>query len=849
MLFLPCATVAIPVCGQETEPDSYEEILVYMRVHGVGGFDINAYFNYDNDRLYLPVADLFSFLKINYRVTDHQTSISGYFLDESRIYEIDHTTLTIKLDERVIPLTADDIIRTETGLYMFTGVFGRAFGLFCTFNFRAMSVELKTDLELPAIRDMRLQMMRRNLEQLRGEIEVDTTLPREHHLFRFGMVDWAFSSTQISNKTTDNRLSFATGMELLGGETNLFFNYSSRDGFHLRNQQYYWRWVSEENKSLRQIRAGKIGAGSIASIFEPMHGISVSNASTRYRRSFGSYTMNDYTEPGWTVELYINNVLVAYQVADASGYYSFDVPLVYGSSQVMLKFYGPYGEERIKEQFINIPFNFLPKGEIEYTITGGLVQDTSNSRFARASANFGISRFLTAGGGIEYLSALEKHPNIPFVSASVAPLRNLLITGEYAYGVRSKALLNYRLPSNLMVELDYTTYEDEQEAIRFNYLEERRVTMNIPFTANWLRGTARLTYKQNVYEFLTYNTANATFSTNFGPVNMNISGFASWVNITEKWKPYIYSNFALGVRLRKAIMLRPQLQYDFSGGEVVSFKAEAEKRIKRAAVFSMSYQNNFQADYQSVEVAFRWDLPFAQSNVSARLSNYDLTTTQGARGSFAFGGGNGFIHATNRSSISRGGITITPFLDINHNGIRDEDEPLASGLNVKINGGRMMQRSQDSLIRVVELEPYTGYLIELDDAGLDNISWSLPFKVISVTVDPNQFKNVNIPIQPGGEISGTVYLISDNRLRGIGRVLINIHRSDGTFVKSVMSESDGYFFYLGLAPGEYYAQIDPGQLRRISMSAGPEIIQFSIMPVEYGDIVDDLEFFVRSKEK
>jgi hypothetical protein len=401
---LLAGTVWLP--ASEPVTGDVEEVLVFVRVQGVGGFDVVALYSYDNERLYLPVTEFFTFLQILNEPSQHHLSISGFFIEESRAYVIDHSSHTITIDGKTIHLTSADMIRTETGLYLHTGVFGRAFGLHTTFHFRSMSVDIRTDLELPAIREMRLLQMRRNLEQLRGEVVADTTIDRRYHLFRMGMIDWSISSTQISRKTTDNRISIGLGMELLAGETNLFLNHSTRDGWNWRNQQYQWRFVNNDNRVFRQVRAGKIGPGSIASIYDPLHGVTITSASTSFRRSFGEYTLNEYTEPGWTVELYVNNVLVAYQVADASGYYSFDVPLVYGSSQVMLKYYGPYGEERIRERFINIPFNFLPTGEVEYTLTTGLLQDTLGTLYARAAAGIGVTRFLTLGGGIEYLTSI-----------------------------------------------------------------------------------------------------------------------------------------------------------------------------------------------------------------------------------------------------------------------------------------------------------------------------------------------------------------------------------------------------------------------------------------------------------
>jgi outer membrane usher protein FimD/PapC len=114
------------------------------------------------------------------------------------------------------------------------------------------------------------------------------------------------------------------------------------------------------------------------------------------------------------VELYVNNVIVDYKTADASGLYTFNVPLVYGSTEVMLKFYGPYGEERIQRQYLNIPFNFLPKGELEYNVSYGTVLDKHRSRFAKAEAQYGVTRYLTVGR-VEYLSSITTGKEMPFL--------------------------------------------------------------------------------------------------------------------------------------------------------------------------------------------------------------------------------------------------------------------------------------------------------------------------------------------------------------------------------------------------------------------------------------------------
>jgi hypothetical protein len=286
----PCRLFAI---DSVPEPE-YEEIFVFMRVQGVGSFEINALYSYDNDQLLLPIADLFQYLRINHKISRHLDSISGFIIDEEKRYLVDHTNQRIQIDGITIPLKAGELIKTDLGLFLSTGVFGKAFGLYCTFHFRSLSVELKTSLELPAIRELRLEQMRKNIERLRGEVEVDTTIYRHYNLLRFGMIDWGISSTQINGKESDTRASLGIGSELLGGETNIYLNYSTRDGFNDRNQHYLWRWANNNTKAIKQVRVGKISTGSISSIYNPVLGITATNAPTTFRRSFGEYTLDRF---------------------------------------------------------------------------------------------------------------------------------------------------------------------------------------------------------------------------------------------------------------------------------------------------------------------------------------------------------------------------------------------------------------------------------------------------------------------------------------------------------------------------------------------------------------------------
>lgn len=835
----------VAVMGQLSEPD-FEELGIYLRVEGIGGFDINCLLRLDDNHLFIPVTDLFTLLRINQETSAEYDSVRGFFIDEQKRYIIDYKNLIIRYGNSQTVLNPREIIRTESGLYLFSGIFGRVFGLYCNFNFRALSVELKTDLELPAIRELRLNQMRKNIEALRGEIVADTILNRQYHLFRHGMVDWSVNSSQTSGSKPDNRIALSSGIELFGGETNLDLNYSTREGFDTRNQQYLWRWANNDIALVKQVRAGRIPTNAIATINHPVNGISVTNSPTTYRRSFGLYTVTDYTEPGWSVELYINNVLVNYTVADATGFYKFDIPLVYGTSDVTFKYYGPYGEQRTRTETLNIPFNFLPKGEVEYTMNGGLVQDSSGSVFSHGEVKYGINRYVTVGSGIEYLSSVRTGTTIPFLNASITPHANIMIAGSYNHDVVSRGKVSYRNRSHVLFEVDYARYQQGQKAINYNYLEERRISLSYPVKYEKAGGYTRFAYRQNVYKELSFNTAELMISAYVGPFNANLTTMANWISGSN---PVAGCYLGAGFKVKQGLTVRSLTQFDFSGNGILSQKLEMEAKISRSGFVMLTWDNYFQTSQSSLEVAFRYDLPFAQTNTSVRYGNQRFSANQGARGSLAFGSGNGYVHTDNRSASGRCGVSIIPFLDINHNGEKEPGEDEVFGLDVRINGGRILARMKDSIIRVVDLEPHTSYLIELDNSGFDNISWQLKTKAMKIYVDPNQFKTIRIPVYPMGEVSGTVYLQKKNHLKGIGRILLNIYDHEDRLIHRLMTEQDGYYTFLGLSPGKYKASLDSRQLEKTSMKIKSGAAQYFEIKVDRdGDIVDGIDFIISSSK-
>jgi len=838
------------VLGVDPVPN-YEEILVLMNVQGVGGIQIPAAIL--NDVAYLSMSEVLDYLKIKNTVSPGMDSITGYFILQQSAFVINFAHNQIVYQGRKFDLAPGALIRTTTDLYLRSDYLGSVFGLNCKFNFRSLSISLTTSLDLPVIREIRQEAMRNNLSRLRGEAKVDTTIGRSYPLFKMGMADWGVVATQSTiqglPEQDDNRLYLALGGVVAGGETDVAINYDNQTPFTGSQQFFQWRHVDNDNPVLRQVTAGKIYTPTIASVYSPVIGVQCTNAPTLYRRSFGTYTLTYYSDANWVVELYINNSLVNYAKAPTSGFYTFQVPLVYGNSLLKLRFYGPWGEELSHEQNIQIPFNFLPVGEFEYTASAGIVQDSLNSRLGRVSCNYGLDDRLTVGAGAEYLSSIVTGREIPFVNASLRLGSNFLLSGEYALGVRAKAVASYHLPSDLQLELDYTRYTRGQDAINYSYLEERKAIVSFPFRRRKFTLFSRLSFYQAILPAteLTpaskYTTGEGLLSGVFFGVNTNLTTYA-W--FTQQSAPYVYSSLSMAFRLPAKIILTPQVQYEYSQHRISDLRAEIGKYVSSRGFFNVFYEKNIKSNFTSVGLGLRYDFSFALSGISFTRVDRTLAMVQSASGSVMYDDRTKYVGYDKHSAVGKGGLLIEPYLDLNGNGKRDPGEPRVSGVTIRINGGIVQDNSADTSIRVSGLEAYASYILHLD-ASFESIAWEIRNKTIRVVIDPNQFKVLEIPVAIFGEVTGMVYQKEDSHQQPLGRIVVCFYRGDRSLAGQAITEADGSFDFSGLAPGSYTAELSSGQLEKLRMTCRPRTLPFKISPKIDGDVAEGLEFILESR--
>jgi hypothetical protein len=819
-----------------------EEVSVDLYVREGGMVSIAALIS--DEKAWLSVTDLFDFLKINYLSSPHHNQLSGFFISNDVKYMLDVKSGQLNFNGIKTQLPENVLKKQNNILYLQSDFFNPLFKLDSKFDFRSLTVNLTTLLELPMILEKKQEWMRNNIGNLRNELKADTTLGKIYTGFNVGMIDWSVNTAQDFKGSHDTRANIALGAVVLGGETTIAVQLNDQTLLSGKQQYYLWHSVNNENLLLKQVSLGKINFNATSSIFASVIGVQFSNHPSVLLRNFGTYRLNRTTQPGWMVELYVNGVLIDYRKADAAGYIGFDVPVIYGSTRILLKYYGPNGEQRSTEGNISMPYIFIPVGKLEYTLSAGLVEDSSWSKYSRLQLNYGLIKRLTIGTGVEYLSSITNLKTMPFYTADFRLGRNLMFATEYTPNVRSMLSSNLQLTPNLLVELNATSYTPGQQAIANNYLSEIRAAVSFPLNYKKINVYSKFSYYQIQLHGASYTTAQAYFTGLIMGISSNFSTYALFI---ENSKAIWYSNLALAIRLPAKFLFMPQVQYNYNSKSIISLRAEVQNPITKKGFLNFYYENNFQNNFQSINIGFRYQFPFANLAVTMlKTSGMTPTIISSMAGGFVYDRRSSFTNFTNTPAVGRGGLILSAFIDLNNNGIREKGEPKVEGLLFSISGGSRKENKRDTSVVISNLEGYYEYLLKIDKNSFDEIDWKIKTGSMKVVIRPNEFRVIEIPISVVAEVSGKVYQQTENGRIPMERIYLDIFNERRVLVAKILSETDGFYSYMGLPKGTFTIKPDATQLMKLNLQNPAGEFKCIVKSSINGDTYTNIDFMLEA---
>jgi len=797
--------------------------------------------------LYLPIGELFSRVKVDFNFSKDNSSVTGFFVHEKSKYSIDVLKESATLDEKRYQLYRKDFYITETDIYINTDLYDKIFGIEIDFDFKQLKAFLSSKEKLPAVLEFERSILRNGKnDNPEYTTKADYTIPRMRKYLGLGVMDWGLYYTHSSPGYDFGSYNLSLGSEILGGDLNVFLNGNSDKILEEKNSDIRWRYVDDK----KWFKQGMLGNLNLTSgLLTNTRGFRITNAPPVSRRTIGKYKIFDQTYPNWEVELYINNEFISYAKANENGYFEFNVPLLYGSNYITLKYYGPSGEIRFEERVVQVPFNLIPKGILEYNVSGGTLRVDDHNAFSESTLSWGITDYLTVGSGLTYFDYTGINKFNPNANLSLRIIDNLIFSTNYFHELKKSASLSILLPSQIYTTVSYINYDKNLYFNEAEYKEEKSITAYIPLTFKKYSASFRIGARDIMSDFFKLRLLNTGVFFNYKRFQGSLISNLAWAKTSGNYdNSGSYSSASISYRLLNDLLLRQETNINHSPGKVTSAGIYIDKSIFKAGWLTVSVFRNFENNDYSGGITFRYDFSFSRYSTEYSASRHGWNVYNSVNGSIGFDQFKQKFITDNQNMVSRGGLSLVPFIDLNNNDVLDKNERvLETEFSTIMNAGKLVKSENRKDYWYVDLDPYNKYRLEIVPVSFDNPLLRPKYKTYDLTIDPNRFKLVNVPVYVSGIISGNIVLQSGSTTKGVPTFKIILESSNGLQKYEKLTFSDGEFIFDNIPPGKYVVYPDQDDLNKHSFNSTTGILTVEIRPSEEGEIIDNILFTLVKK--
>lgn len=560
--------------------------------------------------------------------------------------------------------------------------------------------------------------------------------------------------------------------------------------------------------------------------------------------------------PGWTVELYRNQVLLGFEEIGTGGRFAFnDVPLVYGVNLVRLVFYGPQGQRREEDRrlvvgagsaragetqfraFIGEPGSRLfgpvlsngnPDSELGYALEmkHGFTANVSLGAFAtRSREGYGtgspMSDYVGADAQFSFGQVMLDAKAVQQVGAGYAG--ELGVFGSFdgvSVSARHARFVDYRSPASSlgMDPLDAIT------SIRMNM----SVPDGLPVLGGGLvslRGERRdFTEKGTDYV--------AGVDLWHGAERLSI---AHGLDLT-------LSEAANGEQTDSRITYTPAVSYRSGNlsvrGTATLDPAEPDPFRRVAAGATYRFDERTTASL-SGSYSLADSSRALSASVSTDLGPFFLNGFAGLREGGAFNIGIGAVfsfgfdrnyrpYVTSDRLATTGAVAPFVYFDADANGqFEPETDRALEGVGFQGKNSRPLGKRTDSKgeLLLTQLSTVRPLTLAVDEGTLEDPFWVPTHGPITVQPRSGRSFTLEIPIVEGGEISGTISGVVGNSTVPVEGVRVNLITLDDRPVAEARSFGDGFYLFEKVPPGTYVLTVADGQkLEGVTLMASERIV-------------------------
>ncbi len=827
-------------------PEGAEEVFFTLRHKRILIVYIDAVIN--KDKIMLPLIPLLRHLQVYHEADTLARRVEGRQPRSGRDFVVDVAGRLLQRDDALLPIQNEDMIIVRDEAYLSLSLLENLLSCSISVDYAELRLNLKTDYQLPLERTvLRKQSYGRSLENEDVSLRVPLLHDRAKAVFRGGFLNYRLQ-TQADNRQKGVQGNLQAKAELLGGDLFSGFSSNLQGDSLLFDGSFLWRYYLGPNSSLTQIRCGYLPTAGLTS--GNMLGVELNNDPLRLPHHFSESELTSSLLFNWDAELYINNRLVEVRQGDSSTRVNFSVPLSFGSSSILLKKYGPMDQYEEEQLRIVVPRSFRRPGDFAYHLRGGVISSSGSPLFEGGLA-FGINRELTVEvNGSQYFHKYEGRSLVTGLlhgRLGESILSSLSIEPARAYGISLSASIGAR--SRLKTKVDYTP-----RGTSLAPTQRGNLAFDLRLPGRFFGKAFDLSVDGQLQRFKSGLLRSKLQS------NLRFALAGAAVDSRWRYDETRTGSYMVSQNFRGDLSLRYPLRMDWLPDILKGIDVEAAagyhftEQILSGCVLGMT--RKFMFATTRCDIGVRYDVLRGQTQAQLRLShNLPFTRIRSAlrrdrqhyRGEMSLEGSVALDELSRSlvfsSKAMRGAaaLSVRVFIDSNANGRFDEGETIIDNPALSIGQSVTLERDESGIVRILNLLPYTEYIVRLDCSALPNPLLTPRHAAFAVITDPHRIKAIDIPLLQGGIVEGRISLQSAAGIRPGAGLRLRITDNEGQIIKETLSFSDGSFYLMGVPPGDFTALIDPAQLELLEIKQGAEPVAFSVRQSLEGDLVSGID--------
>ncbi len=848
LLTILLCTFAYAGGGEGANSSSTEEsIPVELRLKGAG--NVELFILRKDGRTYLPIIELFKFLRINLNVSADHRNVDGFFLSKDTAYTIDFDSHIATIRGRRISITDELFVISTQDIYLDTELLNEIFGIKSDYNPRRLVVNLTSTSEMPIVSVTKRQKSRERMFQSQDIPSPGLFFESSPILFGGARFDYRLTTVASQHRKPTHNYQFGFGSHFIGGDWQATLRGVFTKKINENNLNVFGRYPFFDGTIVKQIIIGDIPPEIQPLYIGTVRGLEVTNRPAPRRLTLAHEAFTIDAPGSQEVELYQGGRLLSYYPGSTDGLYKFQLGVPYGNSDVEVRAYDEWGGLEIQRYRFNVSQLMVPPGEFQYSLKGGQLRRYSNDYYGKAQVDYGASSSLTVGMNAEYIDLHNDGQQFyPAITAEAALRVTPGILGEFAFSplLASKFLLNGSFPSQAFVTFSHYWYKRNSALNLSRAIEQTDLEVNVPFYFNNWGVVFDVQADQSIYEALRRRAILPRiegYTQGFRmSLAMNIGRLDySSLQRTDFWTIRLSSS----MRVPLNIVFSAAAEYDKMAKKMQDIQLTASRAFGTHLLLIASYNRSWIPSFVSAFIQASYDLPFLRIDVRGMRIDGNYQANVALSGSVLTSATLSDFFFDNRLRLGRSAIHFRPFLDVNSNGEIDGNERFLPELTVKTFGPQVVgvgYRTKDGYL-VPNAEAYQKYIGYLPKQSFEDPHWIARYGAVSVMPDPNILKVADIPVVVGGIVNGKVTQTLAG-VSGIGTEGVTITISDGTFSLKARTFSTGEFSFIGVPPGRYTVSISRDELTAGGLRPIQSEVNIEVRAKTDGDIIENVNFEV-----